>query len=187
MTLQQRTSFPSCSIFPVSPVSPRSSRNYEICGKADKRHVHLRIVADHQYLELCGVRALLVYLYLIGWKGGSIFPKEKELHKPPRDGIYTTTIDYEKFNKDLQKLCKKVLIARDDLKIGCQTFQKTGYAMAIFGNANREDLTMSARHSQKSKDAPTYSKVREAFESTKSPQQCKRLVQQLALQKLELI
>jgi hypothetical protein len=44
------------------------------------------------------------------------------------------------------------------MKVGCQTWRKTGYCLEIFGDANRDDLKMSARHSKKSKDAPTYSK-----------------------------
>jgi hypothetical protein len=44
------------------------------------------------------------------------------------------------------------------MKVGCQTWRKTGYCLAIFGEANRDDLEMSARHSKKSKDAPSYFK-----------------------------
>ena len=82
----------------------------------------------------------------------------KELNKPPTDGVYKTRQDSQVCCKELKTICKRVLIARQVLKIGCQMFRKTAYGMAIFGDADRDDLKMSARHSKKSKDAPTYSK-----------------------------
>jgi hypothetical protein len=129
-----------------------------VCGKADKKWVYLRLYADHEYPELCPVRPLLVYLYTIKWRGGYIFPSPQELHNPPSDGVYTTTICHATLNRQIQELCRKVLQPRSNMKVGCQTWRKTGYCLAIFGDADRDDLKMSARHSKKSKDAPTYSK-----------------------------
>ena len=40
----------------------------QVCGKVDQGWVQLRILADHEFTELCGVRALLIYLWMIGWK-----------------------------------------------------------------------------------------------------------------------
>ena len=37
-------------------------------------------------------------------------------------------------------------------------WRKTGYCLTIFGEADRDGLKMSGRHSKKSKDAPSYSK-----------------------------
>jgi hypothetical protein len=44
------------------------------------------------------------------------------------------------------------------LKVGTHTWRKTGYCIAIFGKANRDDLKSSARHSKKSRSAPVYEK-----------------------------
>jgi hypothetical protein len=118
-----------------------------VFGKCDKRWLIRRLVADHEYPELSPVGPLLVYTHLIGIKGGYMFPTAAELKNPPADGIYKTTIDYSVFMDHLQNLCELVLPPREDMKIGCQTFRKTGYCMAIFGEANSIDLMKSARHS----------------------------------------
>jgi hypothetical protein len=130
----------------------------QVCGKVDRKWIMLRLFANHKYPELCPVCPLLVYLYAIEWKGGCIFPPLQELHNPPSDGMYTTTICHSTLNKQTQDLCRKVLQPRSNMKAGCQMWRKTGYCLAIFGEADREDLRMSARHSKKSKDAPSYSK-----------------------------
>ena len=44
------------------------------------------------------------------------------------------------------------------MKIGFATFWMTGYCLAIFGEANCDDLKKSARHSQYIKDLATYAK-----------------------------
>jgi hypothetical protein len=130
----------------------------QVFGKVDSTWVTLRLFSDNKYPELCPNRPFLVYLYLIGWKGGNIFPTSKEICDPPADGIYKTTICHSVLNQHLQSLCKTVLIKRSNMMIGCQTWRKTGYCVAIFGEADCDDLKMSARHSQKSKDSPSYSK-----------------------------
>jgi hypothetical protein len=101
-----------------------------VYGKSDKRWLIRRLVADHEYPELSPVSPLLVYTHLIGIKGGYLFPTAAELQDPPADGIYKTTIDYGVFMSHLQALCELVLPPRKDMKIGCQTFRKTGYSIA---------------------------------------------------------
>jgi hypothetical protein len=44
------------------------------------------------------------------------------------------------------------------MKVGCQTWRKTGYCSAISGEVNRNGLKISVWHSKKSKSAPSYSK-----------------------------
>jgi hypothetical protein len=141
----------------------------EVQGKSDNSPVTLKMVADHEYPELCGVRTLLLYLDSINWKGGYIFPTMKEIHenkdKVGFDGIYKTQIVYSRFNKALQVLIDKVLPGRD-LKVGSHIFRKTAFCLAIFGRCNRTDLRKSSRHSLKSKDAPIYEKdAASAYES----------------------
>ena len=65
--------------------------------------------------------------------------------------------------KNIQHLAASALIERSNLKIGFATFQKTGYCLVIFGEANRDDLKKSARHSQYSKDSATYAKDAEGL------------------------
>ena len=45
-----------------------------VYGKVDKTWVILRLFSDNKYPELCPNRPFLVYLYLLGWEGGNIFP-----------------------------------------------------------------------------------------------------------------
>ena len=65
--------------------------------------------------------------------------------------------------KNIQHLAASALIERSHLKIGLATFRKTGYCLAIFSEANHDDLKKSARHSQYSKDSATYAKDTEGF------------------------
>ena len=88
----------------------------------------------------------------------------REICSQPDNGIYCTTICYTTIIKNIQHLAASALIERTNLKIGFATFQKTGYyCLAIFGEANRDDLKKSARHSQYSKDSATYAKDAEGL------------------------
>ncbi len=129
-------------------------------GKTDKRVYTFRIHADDENPDLCPVRALAVYSYLIGIKGGFLFPSEKELHDPPSDGIYKTIITYSTFRNHIKALCANVLRPRPGgMNVGCHSFRKTGYCMAIFGGVRTDDpsLMKSARH-QSPTEAATYIK-----------------------------
>jgi hypothetical protein len=115
-------------------------------GKADNEWVPLKLHADHVYPDLCPVRPLLVYIHLLGIKGGYLFPTASEVKNPPTDGVYKTTVCYGQFLQQFKKLCLAVLPARPDFKIGAQVFRKTFYCLAIFGEAPEYDLKESARH-----------------------------------------
>ena len=65
--------------------------------------------------------------------------------------------------KNIQHLAASALNERTILKNGFATFRKEGYCLAIFGEANRDDLKKSARHSQYSKDLATYVKDAEGL------------------------
>ena len=135
-----------------------------VCGKADKGvKKYLKVVTDREYPDLDAVSVLLVYLWLIGWKGGYLFPSSGEIRSQPDNGIYSTTICYTTTMNNIQHLASSALIERTNLKIGFATFRKTGYCLAIFGEANRDDLKKSARHSQYSKDSATYAKDAEGL------------------------
>jgi hypothetical protein len=50
------------------------------------------IWGDQEYSDLDLMRHLMAYIYMIGWKGGFLFPSAKELANPPTDGVYKTCI-----------------------------------------------------------------------------------------------
>jgi hypothetical protein len=118
----------------------------QVFGKADKQWIPQKLHADNEYPELCPCRPLLIYMHIIGIKGGYLFPSESELFDPPADGIYKTTINYQTFLESFKELCHRILPPRKDLKIGCQTFRKSFYVVAVFGGGEESDVRMSARH-----------------------------------------
>ena len=66
-----------------------------VCGKADKGvKKYLKVVTDLEYPGFDAVSVLLVYLWLIGWKGGYLFASSGEIRSLPDNGIYSTTICY---------------------------------------------------------------------------------------------
>jgi hypothetical protein len=86
----------------------------KVKGKKDNREVTLLIYANDDYPELCPVRALLVYCYMIGIKSGLVFPSSLELfgdakHEKNKDGVYLTTIPYDTFDERLKALCSDAL------------------------------------------------------------------------------
>lgn len=119
----------------------------EVNGKADQKWIKQKLFADDEYPDLCPVRPLLVYMHLIGIKGGYLFPSANEiLNECPANGIYKTTYEYQGFLKSFKELCHRVLPPREGLKVGCQTFRKTFYVLAVFGGGEESDVQMSARH-----------------------------------------
>lgn len=118
----------------------------KILGKSDTRPIAFRLNADNDHPEFCPVRPLLVYMHLINYKGGFLFPDADELRNRPQDGIYKTKVDYDKFNNDLQRVCTQVLPPREEFKVGCHIYRKAYYGMGVFGEAHNGDLQYSARH-----------------------------------------
>lgn len=118
----------------------------KVYGKSDSNWVRLKLHADHVYPDLCPVRPLLVYMQLLGLKGGFLFPSEHEIKNPPHDGIYKTMICYKTFLSQFKSLCLNVLPERPDMKIGAHVFRKSFYLLGIFGEGNAYDLQASARH-----------------------------------------
>lgn len=118
----------------------------EVNGKADQGWIQQKLHADNEYPELCPVRPLLIYMHVIGVQGGFLFPSDDELSHPPDDGIYKTTIDYQTFLDQFKRLSYRILPPRPGFKIGCQTFRKTFYCVAVFGGGEEADVQMSARH-----------------------------------------
>lgn len=126
-------------------------------GKSDDRWVKYRLHSDHDHPDLCPVRPLLIYMYLMDFKGGFLFPSPQELRNPPPDGVYITTIDYQATIDELQEVCLQILPPRADFRVGCHIYRKTFYLVGVFGDANAADLQHSARH-MSAKQAEKYRK-----------------------------
>jgi hypothetical protein len=118
----------------------------QVMGKSDARPITFRLNTDNDHPEFCPVRPLLVYMHLMGYKGGYLFPSSGELNCPPTDGIFTTKIDYDHFKDLIQRVCLQVLPQRENFKVGCHIFRKTYYVFGIFGYAHDGDLQRCARH-----------------------------------------
>jgi hypothetical protein len=118
----------------------------KVKGKSDTSKIKQKIHADHETPDLCPVRALLIYMHILGIQDGYLFPSEQELFDPPADGHYKTMVDYSNFLKSFKELSDRILPPRDGLKTGCQTFRKTFYVLAVFGGGEQADVQMSARH-----------------------------------------
>ena len=113
---------------------------------------------------------LQMYLYLIGWRGGQVFPSVEELKTPPSDGIYKTALGRDVFDDKLKSIAKAIFLPlridrfrltnvpdQEDGVIhstrkrnfptwGTHSCRKTGYLFAIWGGGNMQDIMSCARH-----------------------------------------
>lgn len=80
-----------------------------------------------------------MYLYVIRWKGGSLFPTEQELKNPPFDGIYKTKVKGTRVHSNLEGLLRKCTTRLE--KLGSHMMRKTGYMWATLGKA-RDSVSM---------------------------------------------
>jgi hypothetical protein len=123
----------------------------KVRGKTDREFVHLKLSRDMQNPQLCPILHLLAYIYLTGYKGGHLFPTDKELQARPADGIFKT---YRKYNDTLVELteCFAKILSRNRKDFGTHTLRKTAYLFAIWAmGKNWTDDTFhiimdSARH-----------------------------------------
>jgi hypothetical protein len=113
--------------------------------------VTLSLIADNEIPELDPIRAFLVYLALIKWKSGSLFPTRVELEaalaNPDFDGHYSTHLSYKSFLDELQTALAKV--ARAGGRWGTHTLRYL-YSYLIFqenvlltGFMGRRDISNS--------------------------------------------
>ncbi|MGH3054270.1 MAG: hypothetical protein ACRDL7_04745, partial [Gaiellaceae bacterium] len=128
----------------------------EIMGKSDDVLIPMMLWADNDIPELCPVRHLLTYCYLIQITGGYLFPSGPSLLAPPTDGIFEQPINYKTFLKMFQDICKEVIKPAEG-PWGTHTCRKTGYLLAVWGDASDVDLLYSARH-KSAKTAAKYKK-----------------------------
>jgi hypothetical protein len=98
------------------------------------------------------VRHLLAYIYMIGWKGGYLFPTSKEMANPPVDGVYKTCISAKELRAEVGKILVAVL-GCSSYKLAHNFTQTTAYLIAIFrsvGPPNMGAITQAAGHSNDS-------------------------------------
>lgn len=118
---------------------------------------HLILWADNHNTNLCPIRHLLVYIYLLKIKSGPLFPDYEELVlRPPKDGRYKTSLPYFKFRNKVNQLCddvihQKVREGRKSKGLGTHCLRKTGYLFAIWGSKDQSNseysrIMSSARH-----------------------------------------
>jgi len=87
---------------------------------------------------------LLVFLYAIGWKGGSIFPSFDEIRNPPADGIYKTHLTENDLYETLKPIYRDVLKRFEKLGVHCT--RKTAYLFAALGGCTDTATMMQAAH-----------------------------------------
>jgi hypothetical protein len=105
---------------------------------------HLYLWADDICPDLDVPRHLLAFLYAINWKGGYLFPSEKELNNPPADGVYKTFMTEETLISTLKHIYNTVL--KRDSKLGSHVFRKSGYLHGRLGGASFEEMMVGASH-----------------------------------------
>ena len=99
---------------------------------------HRNLFGDDQCLDVDAKGWLLIYLYAIGWKGGTIFPSEKELADPPSDGIYLTKIVQSTHRSRMNHLFKTILHRED--KLGNHTYRKSAYLFSYIRGGTESDI-----------------------------------------------
>lgn len=105
---------------------------------------HRNLFGDDQCLDVDAKGWLLIYLYAIGWKGGTIFPSEKELADPPSDGIYLTKIVQSTHRSRMNHLFKTILHRED--KLGNHTYRKSAYLFSYIRGGTESDIMQGADH-----------------------------------------
>lgn len=108
------------------------------------------IWGDDEYPDLDLKRNLICYLYLIGWKGGFMFPSSDELANPPADGIYTTQMCESDAYTTLKLIFLKSL-GRNEF-LSWHSSRKIGYSNVVIRckwanqHHNVSDIAQAAGH-----------------------------------------
>lgn len=77
-------------------------------SRQPSRPYYFFLWADHMCTDMCPVRHLLVYIELLNWKGGYLFPDVHQLTSQtsrPSTGIYDSHISYKSFDNAPQASC----------------------------------------------------------------------------------
>lgn len=117
----------------------------QIQGKTDVRPVVLMLHSDPRLPELCPVKFLMLYLSLINYKCGFLFPNLNAIKT--RSGVFTNeadVMDYSYFLDRFVKLCKSLF--KRSGPFGTHTCRKTAYLFAIWGGAPDDEMMKAARH-----------------------------------------
>ena len=111
--------------------------------------------------DLDPIRILFAYLYVIGWKGGSLFPSFEELDDPPADGVYVTKLSEEDLYESLKHIFNKVL--KHEEKLGSHTGRKSAYLFAAMQGCRSVASMMEAADHECPKVALRYLQDAEAI------------------------
>ena len=117
--------------------------------------------SNDQCPDIDPIRILLAYLYVIGWKGGNLFPSFAELANPPADGVYKTHLDENELYKSLNEIYQNVLKRKE--KLGSHTGRKTGYLFACMQGCKDVSSIMAAADHECPKVALRYLRDAEAL------------------------
>jgi len=105
---------------------------------------HMHVWGEDKCMDICAKRHLLAFLYSINWKGGYLFPTQKEINNPPHDGVYVTHVDEENLYAGLKHIFCKVLGRTE--KLGTHSFRKSGYLFAKLRGAGTLAAMRAADH-----------------------------------------
>ena len=106
---------------------------------------YLNLWSNEQAPDLDPIRHLFCYLYIIGWKGGSLFPSHEEIKNPPRDGVYKTKLSESELYSVLNDIYHHVLQREE--KLGTHAGRKTSYLFAFLaGITNVSEMMAAAFH-----------------------------------------
>jgi hypothetical protein len=126
--------------------------------------VTLLINRDDHTPELCPVRHILAWIYLLGIKSGYIFPDEKTLTAmidtgnthPLKYDNPSNHISYSVFQHRFKSACEEIITDRAG-PWGTHSCRKTFYLLGIWGKGSLEALMQDARH-KTIKNAQIYAK-----------------------------
>ena len=90
---------------------------------------YLYLWGDDECPDVDTKRLLMAFLYMIGWKGGPLFPSRAEMKNPPPNGVYMTHLLEDDLYDVLEHIFKEVLKRKD--KLGTHTGRKTGYLFSL--------------------------------------------------------
>jgi hypothetical protein len=105
-------------------------------GKNDPVPCTLVLHCDDECPCFCPVRHLLVYIKMLGWKGGYLFPPKADLAAATGgDGMFDQHVTYSTWLAKMKGLMKNVLgrTVGGETTLGTHTLRKTGYLFAIWG------------------------------------------------------
>ena len=136
----------------------------KVKGKCDRKWCYLLLWANDECPEFCPVRHVLILIYLLGIKGGYLFPSLRERQRPPPDGIYKTKICGRTIISVLKDIYKSTIgravasVGRAStepedpsdprtrpMRVGTHSGRHTGWQWGVLGGGKDIDIMAGAR------------------------------------------